>query len=60
MEKMDKEGPYFTPIVWDKLCQPKQYGGLGFRRAEDFNKAMISKMAWNTIKNSDNLVVKIL
>lgn len=37
----NKEGKHFTTISWEKICQTKQYGGLGFRRTANFNKAML-------------------
>ncbi|PKI36247.1 hypothetical protein CRG98_043359 [Punica granatum] len=38
-----EEGSYFAPKSWDNICQPRAKGGLGFYRAEDSNKAMLSK-----------------
>lgn len=31
--KLDKEGAYYAPLQWDKICQPKSLGGLNFRKA---------------------------
>lgn len=39
--KQESKGKYFTPIIWNSICQPKKYGGLGFRKFVGFNKAML-------------------
>ncbi|XP_050219768.1 uncharacterized protein LOC126670140 [Mercurialis annua] len=44
---------------WDRLCKPKKYGGLGFKKIRDFNIAMLGKQAWRMIALKDNLMVKV-
>lgn len=46
--------------VWDSICKPKAVGGLGFRRADDMNRALIAKMGWHLFLNSNKFWVKLL
>ena len=46
-------------LSWDKLCQVKEVGGLGFKKLREFNIAMLAKQAWRLVNNC-NLVVTAL
>lgn len=45
---------------WEKLCKPKEVGGLNFRDLETFNKALLAKQGWRIFHNPDSTVVRIL
>ncbi|KAJ1443251.1 Reverse transcriptase zinc-binding domain [Sesbania bispinosa] len=47
-------------IAWDKVCKPKQKGGLGFRSLRVLNEAYLLKLAWSLHSNPDAVWVKIL
>jgi hypothetical protein len=38
---------------WNSLCSPKALGGLGFRKMEDVNLALITKLGWKLLTSSD-------
>lgn len=47
-------------LAWDKLCAPKDVGGLGFRDLFSFNLAMLAKQGWRVLQFPDSLTSKIL
>lgn len=47
-------------VKWDRICQPKCIGGLGFRDLELFNQVLVAKQAWRMICNPNSLSAKIL
>lgn len=46
--------------MWDKFCFPQSKGGLGFRRLEEFNLALLAKQLWRLMKYPNSLVARVL
>ncbi|KAK1299747.1 putative ribonuclease H protein [Acorus calamus] len=40
------------PIPWDKVCSPKDEGGLGIRRIKDVNLACQAKLSWRAMTST--------
>ncbi|XP_026417291.1 uncharacterized protein LOC113312772 [Papaver somniferum] len=47
------EKKYIT-IAWDKVCVPLEEGGLGIRKFEDINKALLMKLLWRILKSNED------
>ena len=54
------EAKGFPLVVWDDVCRPKSEGGLGIRRNEDVNKALIIKLGWRILTDNDSIWAKIM
>ena len=44
---------------WDKLCVPKDNGGLGFKDLMDFNTEMLGKQLWRLIEKPNTLFARV-
>ena len=47
-------------VSWEKMCQPKEVEGLGFKDLHVFNLAMLAKQGWRIMRNQDSLLARIL
>lgn len=46
-------------VSWNKLCLPKNHGGLSFKDLERFNLALLGKQVWRLTHNTDSLFYKV-
>ncbi|KAL5563120.1 hypothetical protein UlMin_032867 [Ulmus minor] len=46
--------------AWAEVSQPKQWGGLGFRRMKDLNLSLLAKWAWKLVQGQNSLCCSIL
>ena len=42
-------------VKWERLCEAKEEGGIGFKEIENFNDALLAKQVWRLINNNDFL-----
>ena len=47
-------------LSWDKVCNPKEMGGLGFRNLKSFNLALLAKQRWQLQTNTQSLVSHVI
>ncbi|XP_075640568.1 putative mitochondrial protein AtMg00310 [Castanea sativa] len=53
-------GRYIAWKAREKLCHPKCIGGLGFKKAKEFNSALLAKVAWMIATKRDNIYMNVL
>ena len=46
-------------VKWERLCEAKEVGGMGFKEIEKFNQALLAKQVWRMINNPDSLCHKV-
>ncbi|KAL9993786.1 putative RNA-directed DNA polymerase [Helianthus debilis subsp. tardiflorus] len=47
-----------TKVSWKTICQPKYEGGLGLRRIQDVNRALMVSHVWSIITKRESLWVQ--
>ncbi|GJV24208.1 hypothetical protein Tco_1376903 [Tanacetum coccineum] len=47
-----------SKVAWEVVCLPKHEGGLGLRRLELFNKALMIAHIWSLLSHKESLWVK--
>ena len=49
------EGKRDHLVIWELVCRPKEFGGLGFREISLRNQALLGKWLWRYPKESSTL-----
>ena len=55
-----KEERKIAWLSWEKMCEPKCVGGMGFKILKLFNKALLAKQGCHLQMGGDSLVYKVL
>ncbi|KAL0322482.1 UNVERIFIED_CONTAM: putative mitochondrial protein [Sesamum angustifolium] len=59
-ETIENGDQFLALKSWKSICLPKNKGGLGLQNFSDFNKALVSKLAWQIFQKSKKLWCQVL
>ncbi|GJU03736.1 putative ribonuclease H-like domain-containing protein [Tanacetum coccineum] len=45
-------------VAWDVICLPKKEGGLGLRKLDLFNKALMTSHVWDILRRKESIWIK--
>ncbi|XVF36663.1 hypothetical protein REPUB_Repub19eG0076600 [Reevesia pubescens] len=47
-------------ISWEKVCLPKEQGGLGLRNTKTINQAFLAKLGWLILQDKESLWIEVM
>nr|KYP34281.1 Putative ribonuclease H protein At1g65750 family [Cajanus cajan] len=47
-------------VSWEKICRPKKEGGLGIKKLDAFNEALLAKWRWGLFQQPESMWARIL
>ena len=46
-------------VRWERLCEVKEVGGMGFKEIEKSNDPILAKQVWRMMNNHDSLCYRV-